>query len=226
MARWAAALPERTKRLRTVHQYQNVLSCYRDVILRDMEENGLSYHHRAEAASAILRTLFPTCRPQVVTILNPLQADPLTDFVETDGHGWVVTSHLRADSYVHELVHVCLESVLREWIPHISEHLHLLDAVYQPMVRLSYAWDRSASSWVNVFSETLVRTLTLWVLEGQVPDTLQVQLEAIVREGFLYARPIADTLASMNGRQPLSEQWLERCLHACHDAAGVDEGKG
>jgi hypothetical protein len=82
------------------------------------------------------------------------------------------------------------------------------------MLQLNYAWDQSIDSWINVFTETLVRTLSLWVLEIQSPPIFQKQLETLTHEGFFYAQSIADTLNT----QPLSEQWLIRCLTSCQQS--------
>lgn len=223
-AKWAAGLPDQIKYLRSSKHYRDIFSCYQDVICREVEENGPGYHHLVEAANAVMWSLFPTSQSQIATVLNPLQADLLTDVVETDACVWVIMSHLRAESYVHELIHVCLEDVLPQWIPLISRYQHLLNAVYQPMLRLSYAWDQSEDSWINVFTETLVRTLTFWVLNIQSPSVLREHIETLVQDGFLYARPILDTLVEM-GSNPLSEQWLERCLHAMQDAVDINGNK-
>ena len=149
--------------------------------------------------------------------MNPLQADPLTDVVEVGDVVCVVTSHLRVESCVHELVHGWLEGALPDWRPVIRQHAELLHPVCRRMIQLSYAWDSSAVSWENVFIETLVRVLTAWALEGQDPSALPRRVAAIVREGFHYAVPMAETLCSGKGVQPLTVEWVERCLRACQE---------
>lgn len=78
------------------------------------------------------------------TILHPLQADELVDVLRYENAACVIISHLRPESYVHELVHVYVDALLEEWTPVISTRKGLLDAVSEPMLRFSYAWDRSA----------------------------------------------------------------------------------
>jgi hypothetical protein len=41
------------------------------------------------------------------------------------------------------------------------------------------------------------------------------QIEDLVQQGFAYARPIAETIVMMDKEQPLSDEWLDRCLRAC-----------
>ena len=83
------------------------------------------------------------------------------------------------------------------------------------MAHLSYAWDHSFASWQNVFSETLVRVLTLLVSENESLELQETQIEGMVQQGFIYARPITETITKAKGVQPLSDEWLEECLKAC-----------
>ncbi len=150
-----------------------------------------------------------------MTILNPLQADPLTDVVSVCDRVYVVTSHLRAESCAHELIHILLDPCLRVWGDRISRNVSLIDSVYDRMAHLMYAWDRSTASWNNVFSETLVRVLTVLVSDDGGPEWQASQIEDLVQQGFAYARPIAETIVMMDKEQPLSDEWLDRCLRAC-----------
>lgn len=104
---------------------------------------------------------------------------------------------------MHELVHVHFGALLQEWAPIISDRKHLLNAVYESMLHSSYAWDRSASSWVNVFAETVVRCLTTWILVGNTPGSVEKQVFMMAREGFLYAYPVFGAIAL--ARQPLTD---------------------
>jgi hypothetical protein len=101
----------------------------------------------------------------------------------------------------------------------ISKSTHLLDLGYDRMAHLSYAWDHSSASWQNVFSETLVRTLTILVSENESQESQEARLKDLVQQGFIYARPIAETITSAKGIQALSHNWLEECLQACVSTA-------
>lgn len=218
---WAAALPEHIMSLRSSAGYREVYVRYRDAIRGELRENGLGYERGVLAAHRRLGFLIrpPHNGIEVVTVLNPLQADPLTDVVKSGDRLNVITSHLRVESYVHELVHVFLNPYLRDWTARISQHSHLLNPVYERMAFLRYAWDRSTASWCNVFSETLVRVFTVVVSESDTGASLVSRIQGIVEEGFLYARPIFGTLAENEFQEPLSDQWLDRCLQACLAAA-------
>ncbi len=217
---WATALPEQAASLRTAGAYSEARARYRHAIQAEIHENGLRYEREVLAAQRGLHALLPSLSsPQVTTVLNPLQADPLTDVVSVRDRVYVVTSHLRAESYVHELVHILLDPRLRAWEDRIARNVRLLDPVYDRMTRLTYAWDRSAASWNNVFAETLVRVLTAALGDGR-PDRQASQIAALVQAGFAYALPIAETIAGAGREEPLSDQWLDRCLQACARAAG------
>ncbi len=220
---WAAALPEQISSLRAASQYENSLPRYREAVRLEAKKHWSAYREQIGAAGHVLSALLPaSSHPcSVCTILNPLQADPLTDVVTAKESVYVVTSHLRAESCVHEMVHVCADPLLRDWMPRILEHADLLDATYEPMVRMRYAWDRSASSWANVFSETLVRVLTAWALYHRTREVLIRQIEATTREGFLYVAPVVERLNAIAEGQPLTEHWLQGCLSACHDAVST-----
>lgn len=221
---WAAVLSEQIVSLRAASQYENSLLRYREAVHLEAEKHWLAYRERVGAAEHVLRALFPTsAHPRSVrTILNPLQADQLTDVVTAKESVYVVTSHLRVESCVHEMVHVYADPLLRDWMPRILEHADLLDATYEPMVRMRYAWDRSASSWANVFSETLARVLTVWAMYHHDREGLIRQIEATTREGFLYATLIVERLNASAEGQPLTEHWLQGCLSACHAVVNPD----
>ena len=217
MVSWAAAFPEQAASLRTSRVYADAWARYQHAIQDEIRENGIRYGREVLAAQDRLHALLPlhSSSPQVMTILNPLQADPLTDVVSVRDRIYVVTSHLRAESCVHELIHILLDSCLRVWGDRISRNVSLLDSVYDRMAHLMYAWDRSAASWNNVFSETLVRVLTVLVSDDGGPEWQASQIEDLVQQGFAYARPIAETIVMMDKEQPLSDEWLDRCLRAC-----------
>lgn len=217
---WAAALSEQTTFLRTSRVYADAWAYYRCAIQDEIRENGNRYESEVLAAQDRLYALLPlqSSPAQVMTILNPLQADPLTDVVSVRECVYVVTSHLRAESCVHELIHIFLDPRLRAWGDRISKSASLLDPVHDRMAHLMYAWDRSAASWNNVFSETLVRVLTVLASDDGYPEWQSSQIDDLVQQGFAYARPIAETIM-MNKEQPLSDEWLNRCLRACTKVA-------
>lgn len=80
--------------------------------------------------------------------------------------------------------------------------------------RLNPYWPRAS---------ILVRAITLWVLADHASGTLEEWVDSIVREGFLYVRPVIRTLAENVDMRPLSDEWLERCLRACCEAASADD---
>lgn len=214
MISWATELPKQTAVIRTSRTYARAWKSYQQAIQREIRENGLRYQQEMLAAQGRLRVLLPpqASMSQLVTILNPLQADPLTDVVEGCDRVYVVTSHLRPESSMHELVHILLSPWLRKWEERITASVGLLDLVYDRVAYLTYAWDRSSGSWKNVFSETLVRVLTALVAGDGDP---QVQIRDLVQEGFAYARPMAETIAAMGKSQSLSGEWLDQCLCTC-----------
>ena len=214
---WIAAVPEHCMSLRSTVGYHEVWECYRNIIRYDLKENGPRYECEVFAARRRLSALFrpPLNKVEVVTVLNPLQADPLTDIVKSGNRIYVITSHLRVGSYIHELVHIFLDPYLNDWTERISQHSYLLNPVYERMASLRYAWDRSSASWCNVFSETLVRVLTVMVFDSDTDASLISAIQGIVEDGFLYAWPVFDTLAKNDFQLPLSDQCLDRCLQAC-----------
>jgi hypothetical protein len=216
IVQWAMVLPEQKRILRCSSRYSAIFFEYAKTIEREVGKNGYSYSQRVDSAKSKLARLLPSLSLSVCTVLNPLQADELVDIVEISNSVCVITSRLRPEAYVHELVHVHIDALLKEWVPIISARKHLLDAVYESMLYSSYAWDRSASSWVNVFIETLVRCLTAWILVGNAPASIEKQVCTMVREGFLYAHPVFEAIVL--ARQPLTEQWLVDCLDACEAA--------
>jgi hypothetical protein len=226
MIHWAADLPRQTEAIRTVRMYAKAWGQYQQVIQSEINENGIRYQQEVLAAQCRLHALLPpnSSSPQVLTILNPLQADPLTDVVSVCDRVYVVTSHLHAGSYVHELIHILLDPWLRGWADLLSRNVSLLDPVYDRMAHLTYAWDRSAASWNNVFSETLVRVLTVFVSDDRGPEWQASQIAALVQQGFVYARPITETIIMTGKEQSLSDEWLDRCLRAC--AGYVKQGRG
>lgn len=219
VAQWILALPEHIRILRGNDRYSEALFAYVHTVEQEIAENGRSYCQRANDAVSELAHLLPAPPLSVLTILNPLQADELADVVQTDSAVYVITSHLRLESYAHELVRVYLDAALPKWVASISQRKHLLDVVYERMIRSSYAWDRTEASWTNVFSETLARSLAAWILANDAPHALEEQVDRIVGEGFLYARPIVDALSWVTEGSSLTEQWLERCLDACEAAS-------
>ena len=217
MVHWVADLPSRAELIRSAPVYAKAWELYQQVIQRELDEQSLPYQQEIRGAQKRLRQLLPTPDsppPQMITIVNPLQADPLADVVSVHDRVYVITSHLRSDSYIHELIHVLLDPWLRRWQTRISHSAELLDLVYEPMKHIGYAWDHSAASWVNVFSETLVRLLTIIVTddEGSIRPS---QIDALAQQGFTYARPISETIAALNHRRTVSDAWLESCLVAC-----------
>ena len=217
--RWVASLPEHVSVLRTCSGYDAVHACYCDAVCAEHRANSASYLQQVEAAESRLHRLLPNSPPRVSEIINPLQADQLTDIVEIDGRAYVIVSHFGAESRVHELAHLSLDQLLLDSEQVISGHQHLLEAVYKPMRCLSYAWDRSAASWYNVFSETLVRAVTAWALWGQRPSVLARRLDEIAREGFLFVHSVAKTLAEHFEHHALSGQGIRLCIDACEAEA-------
>ena len=217
MVNWAIAFPEQAAFLRTSRVYADARTRYQHVIQDEIHKYGICYSRNVLAAQDRLYALLPLppSSPQVITILNPLQADPLTDVVNVLDRVYVVTSHLRAESYMHELIHILIEPFLRVWGNRLSKDVNLLDAVYDRMTQLMYAWDHSVASWSNVFSETLVRVLTVLVFDDEGPEWQALQIEDQVQQGFAYARPIAEAIVTMDKEQLLSEEWLDRCLRDC-----------
>lgn len=222
VAKWALALPDHILSLESCSEYGNALSAYALSVEQEISSNGLDYCRKVRHAVSKLARLFPGPPQSVLTVLNPLQADELTDVIHTDRSACIVTSRLRPESYLHELIELHLEAVLPEWRPAIARRRRLLDAVYESMNQLSYAWDRTDTSWVNVFCETLTRSLAAWVLAGHSPPQLEEQVGQIVGGGFIYARPIVEAIAGGASVHPLTVEWLERCLDAC-DAVGRAE---
>lgn len=215
VVRWAADLPQQATRLHTSKIYTEAWKRYKAIIQDEIDNNGAPYNAQINQAQSCLRQLLAidSIPIPVTTILNPLQADPLTDIVTVHGQTYVITSHLRAEAFIHELLHVSLEPYLPLWQTRISASANLLDPVYPQMAYLSYAWDRSAAAWQNVFTETLVRVLTILVAAVS-PDAQRAQIVQLVQQGFIYARPIAESLALPDGKL-LSAAWLEHCLQAC-----------
>ncbi len=218
MIHWAAGLPRQTEFIRTVRMYAKAWDRYLQVIQNEISENGVRYQQEMLAAQGRLFALLPphfsSSPPRLITLLNSLQADPLTDVVNVRGQVYVVTSHLRTGSCLHELIHVLLAPWLHKREERISTRATLLDLVYDRMIYLAYAWDHSAASWMNVFSETLVRVLAVLVSDDNVPGQLS-EIDDLVHHGFAYALPIAETMSTMGKEQSLSDEWLEQCLRAC-----------
>jgi hypothetical protein len=75
---------------------------------------------------------------------------------------------------------------------------------------------------MNVFAETLVRVLTAFVSDDGGSKWQERQIDELVQQGFVYARPIADTMAK---EQTLSDEWLNRCLRACGRVVSGQEPK-
>lgn len=225
IVQWAADLPTQTTALRTYRTYTKAWECYQQIIQREINNNGIRYQKEILTAQGRLQVLLPQhfSSPKFITVLNPLQADPLTDIVRVRDRIYVVTSHLHSESCIHELIHILVDPWLRTWKEQISTSKNLLDLVYDRMVHLTYAWDRSAASWSNVFSETLVRVLTVFAFHDNSEGQLS-QISDLVEHGFVYALPIAETIATMSKEQSLSDQWLERCLWACAQLARQEQG--
>jgi hypothetical protein len=226
MIQWAADFPKQTAAIRTSRTYAKAWECYQQTIQSEISENGFRYQRDVIAAQGRLRVLLPphSSSPQLITILNPLQADSLTDVANVRDRVYVVTSHLRSESCTHELIHILLEPWLRVWKERISTRVYLLDLVYDRMAHLTYAWDRSAASWSNVFSETFVRVLTVLASDDGYPEWQLSQIGDLVQQGFVYALPIAETIAAMGKEQSLSDEWLDRCLRACVKLAKQTKG--
>lgn len=218
---WAATFPDQAAFLRASRIYSGARTCYQDSIHDEIGKNGIQFECEVLAASNRLRALLPSysASQQVTTVLNPLQADPVTDVVTLRDRIYVVTSHLRFESYMHEQIHISLEPYLRAWKNQIARNVALLDPVYDRMVYMTYAWDHSAASWNNVFSETLTRVLTILVTDVDNPEQLTQQIETLVQQGFVYARPIAESILELAKGQPLSDEWLGQCLRICNEEA-------
>jgi hypothetical protein len=217
IVQWAADLPEQMLAIRASRTYAQVWSCYQQVIQREISENGIHYQREMSVAQDRLRGLLPvqSASPELIAVLNPLQADPLTDVMDVHGRIFVITSHLRSESCIHELIHILLAPWLRGWKDQIATSTHLLDLGYDRMAFLRYAWDHSAASWSNVFSETLVRVLTVLASDDELEWRL-LQIDDLVKQGFIYASPVAGTIiAAMDKEQPLSDEWLNQCLWSC-----------
>jgi len=218
MIQWASDLPKQTEVIRTVRMYAKAWEQYQQAIQSEISENGVRYQQEMLTAQGRFCVLLPphfsSLPPQLITILNPLQADALTDVVNVRGRVYVVTSHLRTESCMHELIHILLDPWLRIWEERISTRVALLDLVYDRMTHLTYAWDHSVASWMNVFSETLVRVLTVLISDDRYPGQLS-EIDDLVQQGFAYALPIAETISAMGKEQSLSDEWLEQCLWTC-----------
>lgn len=223
--RWAVELPKQTASIRNVRTYAKAWEYYQQIIQHEISDNGMHCQEDMVVAQARLRVLLMShaSSPNLIPILNPLQADPLTDIVTVEDRVYVVTSHLRSESYIHELIHILLIPWLLRWKGRISTSTDLLDLVYDRMVYLAYAWDHSAASWSNVFSETLVRVLTVFASNDDSERQFS-QLGDLVEQGFVYALPMAKTIATLSNEQSLSDQWLERCLRACAQLAEQEQG--
>lgn len=217
---WAAGLIEQAELLRDTQVYDDIWADYLQAVQDEITQNRNQYKTEILAKHRKLSVLLSahSAPIQIATILNPLQADPLTDVVSLQNRNYVVTSHLRVESYVHELLHLSLDSYLQGWEEQLFQSVNLLDLVYGRMNQLTYAWDRSPAAWYNVFSETLVRVITI-LLSDADPESLSSQIARLVQNGFTYARPIAETLASTEDIQPLTSEWLEVCLRACESLA-------
>jgi hypothetical protein len=218
MLYWTMDLPEQTTIIRKSRAYATAWEYYQQVIQSELYENRHSYQQEMIVAQDRLCILLPpqATLPQLVTILNPLQADPLTDVVNVYNRVYVVSSHLRSESSIHELIHILLSPWLCKWEERISVRVGLLDLVYDRMAYLTYAWDRSVGSWKNVFSETLVRVLTAFASGNEYSES---QIGDLVQDGFVYARPIAETIVAMGKGNSLSEEWMDQCLCACAELA-------
>ena len=212
---WAARLPRYLALVRDCRSYQELWDDYCKIIQDEIIENGPSYTDKVLASRSRLGGLFPEqfFPSHCVTVLNPLQANPLTDIVHVEDHIYIITSHLRPESYIHELIHVLLAPYLADWKERIMQSENLLEPVYEDMVRMAYAWDSSAESWHNVFTETLVRVLTVFAADG---EGQAAQLDSLLKQGFIYARPIYDSIVIT---QALSSEWLAQCLLACEGIA-------
>ena len=214
---WASALDEKIELLRETLEYAEVWVDYQKIVEDEICEKGNRYKTEILTAQDQLFNLLPfqSSSIQITTVLNPLQADPLTDVVSINNFHYIVTSHLRPNSFIHELIHITINPYLNIWKDHLSKSKHLLDPVYDRMEYLSYAWDHSSVSWQNVFSETLVRVLTALVSENENMESRESQIEDLVQQGFAYARPIAETITNAKKINPLSYEWLENCLQVC-----------
>ena len=246
-ALWLQALPEQKRRLRAAGGYGAVFSVYAEVVAGEIEVNGDHFRRRVGEAMERLERFLPTLGRSMPTlgrslptldrslpelerhlpanghspvsmVLNPLQADPLVDVVRHGKVVLVIASRLRPIAYVHELAHLYVDALVKEWTPLLSARIGLLEAVYEPMHRYSYAWDRSATSWINVFAETMVRCLTVLSMYGDNRELCNGEIAALEGEGFLYARPVYETIVSA-GQSLLTEEWLADCLKACEVVA-------
>jgi hypothetical protein len=216
---WAAAFPDLANHLRKTRIYPGARALYQGAIQDEIRKHGLRYQWEVLAGQNRLRKMLPCAAWQpLISILNPLQADPLTDVISLNGRIFVVTSHLRSESYLHEQIHVALEPYLSAWEGRLVEDVGLLESVYDHMHCLTYAWDHSAASWNNVFSEMLTRVLTIWALEDGNPMQQAKKLENLVKQGFAYALPIAESIHKLPVGQPISDAWLEQCLRLCGEA--------
>ena len=218
---WAGALTEQIVLLRETQGYADAWACYQQIVQDEVWRKGNQYTTEILSAQGRLFDLLSLRSSQIriTTLLNPLQADPLTDVVSVHNCHYIVTSHLRTNSFIHELIHISINPYLRIWKDRLSKSKHLLELVYDRMEHLSYAWDHSYASWLNVFTETLVRVLTILVSENEILESQETQIEDLVQQGFLYARPIAETITMEKGIQPLSFEWLEDCLQSCTSIA-------
>jgi hypothetical protein len=122
-ANWAVVLPDHVRYLRSNRHYQDIILCYQQAINREIERQWPVFDYQVNTANTVIKSLFPEHQSHVITILNPLQADPLTDIVETSANVWVITSYLRAESFVHESIHACLDTMLPSWIEEISTNI-------------------------------------------------------------------------------------------------------
>lgn len=52
-------------------------------------------------------------------------------------------------------------------------------------------------------------------MNGNDQKSCNEQVDALVCQGFLYARPVLEAITS--AKQPLTEQWLIDCLDACSE---------
>lgn len=218
---WAGDLIEQIRLLREAQGYADAWACYQQIVQDEILRKGNQYKNEILSAQDRLFDLLPlrSSPIRITTLLNPLQADPLTDIVSVHNCHYIVTSHLRTNSFIHELIHISINPYLRIWKDRLSKSKHLLELVYDRMEHLSYAWDHSSDSWLNVFTETLVRVLTVLVSENESLESQESHIEDLVQQGFIYSRPIAETIIMAKSIHPFSYEWLEDCLQACTSTA-------
>jgi hypothetical protein len=133
--------------------------------------------------------------PDFSVIPNPLQARQIADFVRKDGVLYAVLANPRPQSIAHEILHTVFEKAITRQRENIVARRRDLftKPVAEAMVKMQYAWDDGAESWLRVFEETLVRAATIWMAHRLNPYEGDKRALYESGDGFVYVPALLES---------------------------------